>query len=184
MTERLFFALWPDAPLRAILARLQKATLLHGGRPTHHEDFHLTLAFLGEVPAERRACCEAAADAVRAAPFGLRLERVGHWPRPRILWCGPQTNPPELLALVRTLGAALRPCGFAGEDRPYAAHLTLARKVTTPPAPLAAWHADWRVDSFVLAAGCGGQAPRYRVLRRWDLAGASPSPPLCDNARL
>jgi 2'-5' RNA ligase len=184
MTERLFFALWPDAQLRAALRRLQNDLPLHGGRPTHPQDLHLTLAFLGDVPAERRACYEAAADDIRGAPFEVRLERVGHWPRPRILWCGPQANPPELAALVQSLEAALRPCGFAGEDRAYAAHLTLARKVTTPPAPLAAWHADWRVDGFVLAAGCGGPAPRYRVLRRWNLSAASPRSPLCDNAGL
>ncbi len=185
VAERLFFALWPDAPVRAALAGLQNALPLVGGRtrPAHPEDLHLTLAFLGEVAPQQRACCEAAAGTIQASPFALRLDQIGYWPRPRILWCGPQTTPVPLLNLVRCLESALHPCGFAGERRPYAAHLTLARGVAAGTAPPGGWHTDWRVDGFVLAISRPGPPPRYRVLRRWSFT-ASPASPLCDNARL
>jgi len=157
-----------------------------GGRPTHPADLHVTLAFLGEVEAERRACCEAAAQGIRAAPFHLRLTRVGHWPRPRILWCGPEVEPAPLLPLVGALTEALRPCGLRGERRPYATHVTLARKVASfdARAATADWHLDWRISGFVLAASREGPPPRYQVLRRWDFASDSPGSPLCDNAQL
>src|SRR5437667_76833 len=44
---RLFYALWPDAATRAALTRLQLAVR---GRNMRPENFHLTLAFLGEQP--------------------------------------------------------------------------------------------------------------------------------------
>ena len=112
----------------AALARLQGSLALQGARPTHPADLHLTLAFLGALPPERRACCEAAADLVQAAPFAIPLSRVGLWPRPRILWCGPAVTPPELLTLADGLAEALVPCGVPREARPYAAHITLARQ--------------------------------------------------------
>ena len=185
VTERLFFALWPDAPVRAALAGLQNALPLGGGRPrpTHRDDLHLTLAFLGEVSPQQRTCCEAAAGTIRAAPFTLHLDQIGHWPRPRILWCGPRSAPAPLLDLARALETALCPCGFAGERRPYAAHITLARKVAAGTAPPADWHTGWQVDGFVLATSRPGPPPRYRVLRRWTFIG-SPASPLCDNAGL
>lgn len=186
MAERLFFALWPGEAERAALVALQRELLSWGGRPTNGEDLHLTLAFLGEVSIERRACCEAAADAVRGAPFNLNLTSIGFWPRPRILWCGAQSAPPPLLAVVESLTEGLRRCGFPGERRPYAAHITLARKVAAlgSVGSSAAWRLDWPVTGFVLAASREGLPPRYRVLRRWPFETASPQSALCDNAPL
>ena len=188
MAERLFFALWPGEAERAALVRLQRGLLRHGGRAADPEDLHLTLAFLGAVPPERRACCEAAGDGILAVPFDLNLTQIGYWPRPRILWCGTLAPPPPLLALVRDLTDALRPCGFPGERRPYAAHITLARKAAgfqaPGPAAEAAWRLTWPIKGFVLAGSREGPPPRYRVVRRWGFQGASPGGPLCDNAGL
>jgi 2'-5' RNA ligase len=185
VAERLFFALWPGEAERAALVRMQREILRPGGRPTDPEDLHLTLAFLGSVPPERRACCEAAADGILALPFDLSLTQVGYWPRPQILWCGTLAPPAPLLALVRDLTDALRPCGFPGERRPYAAHITLARKAASFQGPAqAAWCLHWPINGFVLAANSEGPPPRYRVLRRWAFQGASPACPLCDNAGL
>lgn len=186
MSERLFFALWPEDRERAALARLQGGLALSGARPTHPADFHLTLAFLGAIPPERRACCEAAADLVQATPFVIPLNCVGHWPRPRILWCGPTATPPELLALVEDLREALVPCGSPREARPYAAHITLARKAHTEAMgrALPDWSLTWPVTGFVLAASRPGPPPRYRVLRGWSFSTPSAVAPLCDNALL
>jgi 2'-5' RNA ligase len=184
VSERLFFALWPGDAERSALARLQGSLALQGTRPTHPADIHLTLVFLGALPPERRACCEAAADLVQAAPFAIPLSRVGLWPRPRILWCGPAVTPPELLTLADGLAEALVPCGVPRETRPYAAHITLARRARAEIDPRREWSLTWPVTGFVLAASRPGPPPRYRVLRRWALSAPSESGPLCDNAPL
>jgi len=184
VSERLFFALWPGDAERSALARLQDSLGLHGIRPTHPADLHLTLVFLGDLPPERRSCCEAAADLVQAAPFAIRLSRVGLWPRPRILWCAPAVTPPELLTLADGLAEALVPCGVPREARPYAAHITLARQARAEIDPRREWSLTWPVTGFVLAASRPGPPPRYRVLMRWALSAPSESGPLCDNAPL
>ncbi len=171
MAERLFLALWPGAAQRLALARVQGALPLRAGRPTHPEDIHLTLVFLGPASPEQRQCAEIAAGRVRGCPFELTLDRVGSFPRARVLWCGADAAPPALAALVLALRSELAGCGFALDDRPYRPHATLARKAPALEARTLDPPIRWPVDSFVLACGQEGPPPRYRILRRWSLDG-------------
>ncbi len=168
--ERLFLALWPDPRVRQGLLGIRDGMPGLRGRLTHREDMHITLVFLGPVESARRACVERAAAAVRGQPFELQIDQVGFWGRPRILWCGPGSVPEELMRLVRELKAALADCGFEPERRPYAAHVTLARKARPVRFQELERPLSWPVGEFVLvAARSGGEAPRYRVLKRWRL---------------
>ena len=170
MTERLFLALWPGVAQRLALARVQGALPPRAGRPTHPEDIHLTLVFLGPASPEQRQCAEAAAGRVRGQPFELTLDRMGSFPWARVLWCGADTAPPALAGLV--LRAGLAGCGFALDERPYRPHATLARKASALEARTLDPPIRWPVDSFVLACGQEGPPPRYRILRRWSLDGS------------
>ena len=67
--------------------------------------------------------------------------------------------------------AALADCGFEPERRPYAAHVTLARKARPLRFQELQRPLSWLVGDFVLVASrTGGEPPRYRVLKRWRLA--------------
>ena len=151
------------------MVRARRDLPRYGGRDTHPQDLHLTLFFLGELDAERRACVEEAADGVQGDAFPLVLDRIGSFPRARILWCGASQSPRPLLALVGALNAVLRRCGFGPERRPYVPHATLARKARPLPARDLDHPISWQVSAFVLAASQEGGPPRYRVLRRWAL---------------
>lgn len=169
--ERWFLAVWPDARVRDALVRQASGAVPRGARLTHPDDLHLTLVFLGELPPVRRWCVISVADAVEAKPFALEIDRIGHFARSRVLWCGPSSVPDALLGLVRTLQAGLVDCGIPPERRPYRPHLTLARKVSAYegrdlPAPV-----HWPVGELVLAHGVSGARPRYRIHRRWPLSG-------------
>jgi len=170
---RLFFALWPDPASRRALVRATRAAVRHsGGRPVAEDNLHLTLVFLGGVDAPGRGCCEAAADALRAPAFTLTLDTLGHWPRARVLWAGCTQVPPPLAALAASLAAALVPCGYRPEPRPFRPHVTLARKVACWKGGARADPVSWPVRELCLAASVTDPAgARYRVLRRWPLAG-------------
>ena len=98
---------------------------------TKDEQLHFTLAFLGERPeADLPRLREVASSCARLSAFELILSGAGAFPnprRPRILWLGAGQGGPELTELAACLAAGLRSAGFELEDRPFHAHLTVAR---------------------------------------------------------
>jgi 2'-5' RNA ligase len=166
---RLFFALWPDAAVRAALERWSAA--IHraaGGRATRGDAIHLTLAFLGATAAERLDELKAAAGRVRVAPFELVLDEPGFWKHNRIAWAGASRMPPALDALVGELRAVLAAAGFPFDPKPFVPHLTLVRKARPGFALPAVEPVCWRVDGFVLARSVTRPAGSdYLVEARW-----------------
>ena len=168
---RLFFALWPPAATVAALAAWAKeAQALTGGRPTRPESIHLTLAFLGEVAEERADDAMRAARSVRGARHALPIERAKVWTHNHIAWAGPEQTPPALMHLTSSLRENLVAEGFAIQDRPFAAHVTLLRKAGTgsrlPRLPVVAWP----VDEFTLVRSRLSQkGSSYEVLARFTL---------------
>lgn len=169
-TQRLFFAFWPPAELSRELHRFADIALRGGaGRRVVPENIHLTLAFLGPVDASIRQCAEQAVAAVRGEPFTLVLDQSGCWPKPGVLWVGPARAPAPLLNFVRSLNSALTGCGFEAEQRPYAAHLTLARKVRCQSLHPAQGY-SWEIDRFHLVLSrTHKDGAQYEILRSWTL---------------
>ena len=105
---------------------------LPGARWTAVENQHVTLNFLGWIEAGALPQVTAAVDAAARghAPAEVALSELGAFPksrRARVLWTG-LADPEGLLpALAASLGQRLRIVGYEPEERPYTAHLTLAR---------------------------------------------------------
>jgi 2'-5' RNA ligase len=165
---RLFFALWPDAAARAALLRAG-ADAAPDARPTHPDDLHLTLVFIGDVGPDRLPCIEAAADGVALSGFELILEQLETWPRQRVLVASSADPPPALFDLVSQLQQNLLPCGIQPEPRRYRPHVTLARKA--PKVPRRALRIAWSVHELVLVRSgvAGPNGGGYQVLRAWPL---------------
>jgi 2'-5' RNA ligase len=175
-TRRLFFALWPDAETRAALAALARDRIHGQGRRVVPDNLHITLAFPGNVTGVVQVCLEEAAGRLSGAPFALAIDRLGYWSGPRVIWAAPSYAPPELWSLTTDLRAVLAGCGLEPEERPYQAHVTLARKVgralpVTRVAPI-----PWSISEFCLVESVGGpDGVRYLVRRVWPLEGRRPS---------
>ncbi len=168
-SQRLFFALWPDAGERRQLAALLPVLAQGGGRPVPADNLHLTLAFLGQVTPAQRQCMEAWADTLNPPPLELILDRLEHWPGPRIAWLGPSAWPEALDVLAASLAEGMRQCGLQPDTRPYTPHVTLLRKAPGLPAVPTGLPVPWRTRSFVLCESrSDGDGVVYRVLRRWD----------------
>ncbi len=169
MSRRLFFALWPDEALRHRLAEWQRTHLPLGVQPTHPADLHLTLHFLGQVDEARVAALSALGDDLPGEAFTLRLDRLGHWPKPRVLWVGPSVVPSALHVLHHRLGENLHALGFRLDSRPWQAHVTLARKVSLSPEGLSFVPIAWPVREWALVESRPGDRPLYHPLARWRL---------------
>jgi 2'-5' RNA ligase len=178
-TRRLFFAMWPAADVANKLgAAAHSAHIVGGGRRMQGESLHLTLAFLGDLPADRFAIAEAAAAELSGKPFLLRLDRLGYWRHNRILWAGCAVLPAPMLELVADLSTVLRAASFALESRPFAAHITLLRDARWQTLPtmneqIMSEPIDWPVADFALVeSNLSGAGPRYQVRHRWPLRSA------------
>jgi 2'-5' RNA ligase len=96
---------------------------------------HVTLKFIGDVPAEKLDPIRAAlADARSGAPVEIRFRGVGFFPnerRPRVLWCGIEASA-NLAELAASVEGAVEPVGIAREGRAFQPHVTLARFASSP----------------------------------------------------
>ena len=166
---RLFFALWPDAAARAALADLARSTASrYGGRPVPAANLHLTLVFLGEVDPARIGALRSAADGLACPGFPFELDRIGGFRRSGVAWAGCRRSPPALLTLQSALESRIREAGFSPDDRAFAAHLTLARRVREPVEPEDMRVVEWRANAFALVETARGEGV-YRTLAEWPL---------------
>mgnify|MGYP000052733025 CR=1 FL=1 len=96
-----------------------------------HENYHLTLKFLGDVSADllEPLCDFLERAAVSSPSFKLRLQGMGFYPnrrRPRVIWLGIAGEIEKAMFLGDRVDAYLSTLGFEAEARrDY--HLTLGR---------------------------------------------------------
>jgi RNA 2',3'-cyclic 3'-phosphodiesterase len=170
-TQRVFFALWPDAGVRANLVRAARwmHRVLHGQR-TRDDSIHLTLAFIGEVDVESLPRLLAPPAGVFTSAFILTLDDWGCWARNGIGWAAPSHIPDPLRDLAANLDGWLRSGGFELEHRAFTPHVTLVRKAQCAPLPDCMAPIEWRVEEFALIRSRlapGGAC--YETLRVWPL---------------
>lgn len=98
----------------------------------HHEDYHITLAFLGNANREQ---LEASIHFVQQAlalqdSFSLTINQLGTFGKsdsPRIFWAGLEKEA-HLFRTREHVFHACRKADFILETRPFHPHITLARK--------------------------------------------------------
>lgn len=167
---RLFFAVWPDAGARTALdARAKRIADRYGGRPVPARNLHLTLVFLGEIDPGRIEALKLAAAGVAGKAFRLGLDLVGGFRRAGVAWAGCRVVPTALLALQEDLDRRVREAGFTPDERAFAPHLTLARRVRNPVQAEDVEAATWWVEAFSLVESERATGS-YRALAEWPLA--------------
>ena len=167
--SRLFFALWPDEAARQTLGALSRdVALVAEGKPVPEEKIHLTLAFLGEVAAGREPEVKRAAQDTRGEAFTLGLDRVGSFRRARVAWAGSSIAPQPLFDLQAALAARLAEQGFELQEREFAPHLTLARKIARPLAAASIPTIAMQAGALALVRSEAGTG-RYTTLESWPL---------------
>jgi 2'-5' RNA ligase len=168
------------AEIRDVVERVRAMPLPDGARDVRWvrlDGLHLTLRFLGPTPEARLGPTIEAVEAVAAnaaGPISIELAGSGTFPsgrRPRALWIGVSAGVDGLTALAGQTEAALVAAGWRPDDRPFRAHLTLARSDGVMVGPLvagrlAAAMAKVRVQATIEHVGLyesltGGGPARY-----------------------
>ncbi len=182
LTDRLFFAVMPDAAAReGIGGALADLRAAHGlqARPVTADRLHVTMGMVGDFPgipgnllarashAAQEAVCEVApftASFDTALTFTSRSRATGR--RPLVLSGGDGVA--GLHALYRALSLAMRKAGLPAYPGSFTPHLTLMYDEHTVPeqsvSPVA-----WTVSELVLLHSRIGQNLPYAVLGRWPL---------------
>ncbi len=95
------------------------------------DQFHLTLAYLGEVSPAILPYVTAAADRVGASipPFTCHINGLGYFGtkrNPQVLWAGVEPAP-ELMAMQEGLWTGLKKFGYVNAEDEFHPHITLGR---------------------------------------------------------
>ncbi|MFE1437352.1 RNA 2',3'-cyclic phosphodiesterase [Streptomyces sp. NPDC058739] len=184
-TVRVFIALAPPDDAKEELEReLRPAYEAYPRmRWNRVEDWHITLAFLGELPARivprlRQPLADLAA---RRAPMALALRGGGHFDD-RVLWTGIDGDLAGLHTLATEVRELVGECGVTLEERPLRPHLTLARARRDDPSSVlevatalatftgSRWHAE-RLHLVGSNFGRGPGPIRYRDIEAWSFTG-------------
>jgi len=96
------------------------------------EIVHMTVRFFGDLDRKRLAKARQAVTRIDSAwdPPSLSIGRLGGFPsldRPRVVWLGLEDPSGRLARLASEVDQAIRKVGFGRADKPFVAHLTLAR---------------------------------------------------------
>ena len=159
---RLFVSLRLPSPARAHLA-----AALAGARLTDVGQWHVTLAFLGEVPAAEPLAPELAGAVAQHPPLALRVRGGGAFGR--VWWGGLDGDVAGLRSLAADVADACRAAGVALEDRPYRPHVTVARRGSGPH-PLEGYEGPaWTASEVELVRSRLGATARHEVLARFPL---------------
>ncbi len=170
---RLFIAVDPPADVQDELAQATAglAVVRAGARVTARALWHVTLAFLGEVPDGRLDTAIGALDAGVAGqvPPVLRIAGGGRFGRGRftVLWAGIEG---DLGPLRDAVTRELRRAKLPFDAKHFRPHLTIARPGDRCPveddlAALKAYHGpQWTVEEARLVRSYLGPKPRYETL--------------------
>ena len=125
---RLFVGLAVDEAVKETLERLTLRLRAKddGLRWSTRDQWHVTLVFLGDVDDAARTRLVRELAGVRQPALTLRMKQLGVFERVGILHAEVEVSA-ELLRLYEGVASAVRQVGLEVEDRPYRAHVTLAR---------------------------------------------------------
>jgi len=166
VTDRLFFAFWPDDALcRDLTGRVAEWTRESSYKAQRPDQWHLTVEFIGSVPSERQPLlheCGRALEGLLDAEQVVVLDRLEHWKKPQVLCLASSEVPPRLQEMSGRLRAELARRGFEPERQP----------IPSQPVPPIFWpvRALSLVRSITDAAGS-----RYEPFASWSLLHTSPA---------
>jgi len=170
-THRLFFALVPDEATRLKIETLHRRLgSEHGfsGRAVKPGLYHVTLAFLGNQPAERLPQLLALGASLDMPAGRVACDRLGRFRRAGIVWFGTSNPPPELRAFQVRLCTALEQAQITFDRKPWKFHLTLYRDLRTPYVRIDPGTVIWNLDGFLLMESVNtGKGVAYHALGSW-----------------
>jgi 2'-5' RNA ligase len=173
--KRVFFGLDLDAQTLLQIANWRDRQLACDGHPVPPANFHITLAFIGELSdtAIDRLChsLDEWLAHTRVEGSTLNLDCTGYWQKPGIFWLGASRRPDQLNQLAKKLSNLSSAVGGKRDKRPFQPHVTLYRRChAAPVAPLEVPAITLNYQHCTLfESRQGRQGVSYHALQDWSL---------------
>ena len=175
---RTFIALdIPDAFRFKIAALARCLEEFVGGRFLEPDNYHVTLAFLGDIAASD---VQAAADVLETscssfAPVPLACDGLGKFGNANdaTLWLG-LSRSESLMGIASTVREGLAANGIAFDSKPFKPHITIARRASIPKAELPFLpfpELDYACSTTLFKSDLDAQGAIYTALHTVELAG-------------
>ena len=170
---RAFFGLSPDVKTKLAIEVWRNKAFPHFNAPVPAANFHVTLAFLGQIiPQRLDELCEAVDQLTGIHTFDVSLNQVGYWSKPKALWLGCNNVHNEHLKLTKSLSQIGNSIGLQLPKQDCIPHLTLARKCSVNPPlaliePTLAWH---NAEFHLFESVSGKKGVSYHIRHSWLLA--------------
>lgn len=180
---RLFYALPLPLEVQGALEGVQKR-LRGNWRPVRPDHLHITFAFLPKAPDNAVQTLVKLGHKVARdhAPFRVRLRGTGYFPgagSPRVWFVKAEGTEGETMDLLSSdLRGGLTHVSLLFEDKPFKAHITLARKKGPAPRlePII-FTLEWDAEEFVLIESqLHKSGPEYRTVKQFKLSGPKRPP--------
>ena len=172
---RTFFGIEIPGDVAMQIADWRDRQLGRAGRPIPPANFHITLAFVGELaPGQLERLGESVERWVESnKPRGqvLQLDSTGYWPKPGIYWLGPRSWPDPLSRLAEKLRHLSSTAGARRDRNKFQPHVTLFRNCNVaPPAPSSIPSLELGYRHFTLfESRAGKNGVSYHPLQEWEL---------------
>lgn len=140
--------------------------------PVPATNFHVTLAFLGQITPKQLDVLHSEIENMPEIPeFDVTLDQIGYWPKPKAFWLGCQKTAEQHIQLAKQLHKIANLAGLHMSKQEYVAHVTLARKCSeNPPAPLLPPEFSWRAKEFHLYESVSSKhGVAYHIRQSWPL---------------
>lgn len=167
--KRLFFALWPDDQTRQNCLQIMHKLPAGQQQLVDVKNLHVTLVFIGGVDtATEEALLQIGAERP-VSDMIIAFDQLSFWQKPEILCLTGHSLNNALPCLVEQLIKRVKQLPIMLDERPYQAHVTLARKakqaVNVEFEPIL-----WQSNSFCLVESQSSpQGVHYEVLCTWPI---------------
>jgi len=169
--KRLFFALWPSDATREKIIEFDDLLTDPRLKKVATKNLHVTLVFLGLLDEKQEQNIIKAANNIAASLINMRFDQLTLWQQKRGILCLTSTSQPKsLLTLVKQLQDSVSAQGIELEQRPYTAHITLARNLKQHP-EINVEAIPWHSNKFVLVHSVStDHGVDYQIIDSWPLA--------------
>ena len=168
---RTFFSIAPDQKTAISINKWSELCWPALGRRIPLQNYHMTVAFLGETDETALEGIAQMMEPFSHRAFDVVLDEVSYWAGSDVLVIAPSKLPDELETLNKKCRKVANRIGAKGGAKNYQPHLTLARKLVSPPsAALIEPNFSFTVSSLELWSSIRrSDGAVYSTLGEWGL---------------